>query len=129
MEDWVVPVSEPHTRTRRHQEETTANVLTAHLEAAIVAMAAGTATVVVVVEDATVATETDAATGTVAVVAMTATAIAAGADIATGLTSVTARGGRAGAEAEAQDHPPAEGVVILVVVAIAGTDLSFLLPL
>ena len=127
----MVPVSEPHTRTRRHREETTANVMTAHLmEAATVAIAAGTVTVVVVVvEDATAATEMDAATGTVAVVAMIATVIAAGADTATGLTSATARGERAGAEAEAQDHPPAEGVVILVVVAIAGTDLSFLLPL
>lgn len=125
----MVPVSEPHTRTRRHQEETTANVMTAHLEAAIVAIAAGTATVVVLVEDATAAIETDVATGTVAVVAMTATEIAAGADTATGLTSVTARGERVGAEAEAQHHPPAEGMVNLVVVAIAGTDLSFLLPI
>jgi hypothetical protein len=116
-------------RTRRLQEETTANAMIVHpMEAAIVAMAAETATVVVV-GDATAVTETDAAKEIVVDVATTITAIAAGADTATGLTSATARGERVGAEAEAQDHPPVEGMEIPVVVAIAGTDLLFLLSL
>jgi hypothetical protein len=88
--------------------------------AVIAATAAGTVTVV---EDAMAAiTGTDVATGTAADVAMTATATVAEAGTATGLTSVIARGGRAGVEAEARDHPPAEGAVIPVAVAIAETD-------
>lgn len=125
----MVLASALHMRTKHHQEETTANVMTVHpLEAAIAVMAAETATAVVV-EDATAVTETDAAKGIVVDVATTATATAAEADTATGLTSATARGGRAGAEPEAQDHPPVEGMEIPVVVAIAETDLSFLLSI